>query len=180
MRHVEGAPWGTRGGTSVMHNFPTDGEYTFKLTFYYDYLETLYGQSLPSNLQGQEIEVSIDGSRVAIFKIDPNIPETKNVLTTQPVKIAAGPHRVSAAFIAKFDGPTEDTFRQVEQSMVDISAGVPGHAEPPKDFHLHSCIGERRTSMRRKDRRNTGAPGVSPSCKRRGYGVPDELLSGRS
>src|SRR5262245_35235872 len=135
MRHVDGAPWGTRGGTSVMHNFPTDGDYTFKLTFYYDYLETLYGQSLPSNLQGQEIELSIDGARVAIFKIDPNIPETKNVLTTQPVKIAAGPHRVSAAFIAKFDGPTEDTFRQVEQSMVDISAGVPGLIALP---HLQS------------------------------------------
>jgi hypothetical protein len=135
MRHVDGAPWGTRGGTSVVHNFPTDGEYNFKLTFYYDYLETLFGQSLPSNLQGQEIEVSVDGARVAIFKIDPNIPETKNVLTTEKVKVAAGPHRVSAAFIAKFDGPTEDQFRQVEQTMVDVSAGVPGLIALP---HLQS------------------------------------------
>jgi len=126
MRHVDGAPWGTRGGTSVIHNFPTDGDYSFKLKFYYDYLETLFGQSLPANLQGQEIEVSIDGARVALFKIDPTIPETKNLLTTEPIRVAAGPHRVSAAFIAKFDGPTEDQFRQVEQSMVDISAGVPG------------------------------------------------------
>jgi hypothetical protein len=126
MRHVDGAPWGTRGGISVMHNFPTDGEYTFKLKFYYDYLETLFGQNLPQNLQGQQIEVSIDGARVAIFTIDPSIPETKNTLTTTPVQLKAGPHRVSAAFIAKFDGPTEDTFRQVEQSMIDISAGVPG------------------------------------------------------
>ena len=70
--------------------------------------------------------MSVDGARVAFFKIDPNIPETKNILTTPQIKIAAGPHRVSAAFIAKFDGPTEDEFRQVEQSMVDISAGVPG------------------------------------------------------
>jgi hypothetical protein len=135
MRHVDGAPLGTRGGTSVVHNFPADGEYTFKLTFYYDFLETLYGQSLPANLQGQEIEVSIDGARAAIFKIDPNIPETKNILTTPKIKIAAGPHRVSAAFIAKFDGPTEDEFRQVEQSMVDISAGVPGLIALP---HLQS------------------------------------------
>ena len=126
MRHVDGAPWGTRGGVSVVHNFPTDGDFQFKLKFYYDYLETLFGQSLPSNLQGQEIEVSIDGARVAIFKIDPNIPETKNTLTTDNIKVTAGPHRVSAAFIAKFDGPTEDTFRQVEQTMIDVSAGVPG------------------------------------------------------
>lgn len=126
MRHVDGAPWGTRGGISVMHNFPADGDYKFKLKFYYDYLETLFGQNLPANLQGQQIEVSIDGERAALFTIDPNIPETKNTLETAPVRITAGPHRVSAAFIAKFDGPTEDQFRQVEQSMVDISAGVPG------------------------------------------------------
>ncbi len=126
MRHVDGAPWGTRGGTSVVHQFPVDGEYEFKVAFYYDYLETLYGQNLPANLQGQQIEVSVDGARVALFTIDPHIPETKNLLTTPRFKIEAGPHRVSAAFIAKFDGPTEDQFRQVEQSMIDISAGVPG------------------------------------------------------
>jgi hypothetical protein len=135
MRHVDGAPLGTRGGTSVVHTFPADGEYTFKVAFYYDFLETLYGQSLPENLQGQEIEVSVDGARVALFKIDPNVPETKYNLTTPRVKIEAGPHRVSAAFIAKFDGPTEDEFRQVEQSMVDISAGIPGFIALP---HLQS------------------------------------------
>ena len=30
MRHVDGAPLGTRGGVSVVHDFPADGEYTFK------------------------------------------------------------------------------------------------------------------------------------------------------
>lgn len=126
MRHVDGAPWGTRGGTAVVHNFPADGDYSFKLAFYYDYLETLYGQSLPPNLQNQQIEVAIDGARVALFTIDPNIPETKNLLSTEKITVTAGPHRVAAAFLAKFDGPTEDQFRQVEQSMIDISAGIPG------------------------------------------------------
>lgn len=126
MRHVDGAPLGTRGGTAVVHQFPADGEYTFQVAMYYDYLETLFGQSLPANLQGQEIEVSVDGARVALFTIDPKIPETKSRLVTPKVAITAGPHRVAAAFLAKFDGPTEDAFRQVEQSMIDISAGVPG------------------------------------------------------
>ncbi|MGE3191105.1 MAG: DUF1592 domain-containing protein, partial [Vicinamibacterales bacterium] len=126
MRHVEGAPWGTRGGTAVVHNFLADGDYTFRLALYYDYLESLYGQNLPPNLQGQQLEVSVDGVRAALFTIDPSVPETKNLLVTPKVRITAGPHRIAAAFLAKFDGPTEDTFRQVEQSMVDISAGVPG------------------------------------------------------
>src|SRR5262249_6095337 len=30
VRHVEGAPLGTRGGLSVVHNFPVDGEYLFQ------------------------------------------------------------------------------------------------------------------------------------------------------
>jgi hypothetical protein len=137
MRHVDGAPLGTRGGTAVVHHFPADGDYTFKLAFYYDYLETLFGQSLPANLQGQEIEVSIDGARIAVFTIDPNIPETKNLLSTPPITVTAGPHRVAAAFIAKFDGPTEDGFRQIEQSMIDISAGIPGLIALP---HLLSMI----------------------------------------
>ncbi len=135
MRHVDGAPLGTRGGTSVVHTFPADGDYTFKATLYYDFLETLYGQNLPSNLQGQQLEVSIDGARAAVFTINANTPETKTHLTTPRVHVTAGPHRVSAAFIAKFDGPTEDEFRQVEQSMVDISAGVPGLIALP---HLQS------------------------------------------
>ena len=34
--HVDGAPFGTRGGVSVMHNFPADGEYLFRVSFYHE------------------------------------------------------------------------------------------------------------------------------------------------
>jgi len=34
MRQVDGAPFGTRGGVSVIHNFPADGEYTFNVRFH--------------------------------------------------------------------------------------------------------------------------------------------------
>ena len=154
-RHVDGAPWGTRGGTAVVHNFPADGEYTFRLALYYDYLETLFGQSLPSNLQGQQIEVSVDGVRVALFTIDPDVPETKNLLATAKVSVTAGPHRVAAAFLATFDGPTEDQFRQVDQSMIDISAGIPGLVALPHLLSLtvagpHVVSGVSDTPSRRK------------------------------
>ena len=188
MRHVEGAPWGTRGGTAVVHNFPADGDYTFRLAFYYDYLETLFGQSLPRNLQGQQIEVAVDGARVALFTIDPSIPETKALLTTPKIRIAAGPHRVAAAFIATFDGPTEDQFRPVEQSMIDISAGVPGlvalphllsmtvagpHVvtgvsdtpEPPEDSHLHAGVGQRRDAVCAAHHRHARPPGLPASAR---------------
>ncbi|MBI4472889.1 MAG: DUF1587 domain-containing protein, partial [Acidobacteria bacterium] len=109
-RHVEGAPFGTRGGISVIHNFAADGDYIFKLQLYYWYTGQLVGSKLSEALQGQEIEVSVDGARVAVFKIDPEIQETEGDLATEPIKVAAGPHRVSAAFVAKYDGTVEDQY----------------------------------------------------------------------
>ena len=135
VRHIEGTPLGTRGGTSVVYNFPADGEYTFKVTFYHDFITELFGRNLPQNLQGQEIEISIDGARLAIFEIDPALGELENVLTTERISVTAGEHRIAAAFIKKFDGPTEDQFRQVEQTMVDVTAAVPGLIGLP---HLHT------------------------------------------
>ena len=135
LRHVEGTPLGTRGGTSVVYNFPADGEYTFKVAFYHDFITELFGANLPENLQGQELEISLDGARVAIFELDPELPEPEGTLTTESVRITAGAHRVAAAFISKFDGPTEDEFRQVEQSMIDVTGAVPGLVALP---HLHT------------------------------------------
>jgi hypothetical protein len=76
-RHVDGAPFGTRGGTSVLHNFSADGDYTFKLQLYYWYTGQLVGSKLSESLQGQEVEVSIDGARVASFTIDPEVRKPK-------------------------------------------------------------------------------------------------------
>jgi hypothetical protein len=132
MRHVEGAPFGTRGGTAVVHNFPADGDYTFKLEFWYYYLGELIGGNLPEALQGQEIEVSIDGERVAAFKLDPLMEEHAGILSTPPIPIKAGPRRLAAAFVTKADGPVEDQYRLVEQTIMDVSVGLhPGMTTLP-------------------------------------------------
>lgn len=124
MRHVEGTPFGTRGGISVLHTFPADGEYTFKVDFYYYYTEELIGKSLPAQLQGQEIEISVDGERVAALTIDPSVPESEANYVTKPVKIAAGQRRLAAAFVSKFDGPVQDHYRLVEQTIMDTTISV--------------------------------------------------------
>jgi cytochrome c551/c552 len=137
-RHVEGAPFGTRGGTSVVHNFPADGDYVFKLQLYYWYTGQLVGSKLADALQGQELELSIDGTRAAVFKIDPEIQETEGDLVTEPIKVPAGPHRVSAAFVSKFDGTVEDQYWLVEQTLVDVSIGT--HAGITGLPHLRSMF----------------------------------------
>jgi hypothetical protein len=123
LRHVEGAPFGTRGGLAVMHDFPADGDYVFRLSLYYDICGPLWGKSQG---KGQQIEVSVNGERVALLSIDPNSAFTDD-LVTEPVKITAGPKRVSAAFIQKSEGPAEDTVMPFEQSLIDFNnADLPG------------------------------------------------------
>jgi hypothetical protein len=132
MRHIDGAPFGTRGGTAVVHQFPADGEYTFNADLYYYYLGELIGGNLPESLQGQELEISIDGARVASFVIDPLLEGNTGTLVTPPVYVKAGPRRLAAAFVTKADGAVEDTVRLVEQTLMDVSVGLhPGMTTLP-------------------------------------------------
>ena len=63
---VEGAPRGTRGGISVMHNFLADGEYVFKFAFEHTTTGGFYGRTSPP----EQIELSIDGERMALLEVD--------------------------------------------------------------------------------------------------------------
>jgi Protein of unknown function (DUF1592)/Protein of unknown function (DUF1588)/Protein of unknown function (DUF1587)/Protein of unknown function (DUF1595)/Protein of unknown function (DUF1585) len=131
-RHVEGTPWGTRGGLSVLHDFPADGEYVFKLGFYYSPTGPLFGLNQG---KGQQIEVAVNGAKVALIDINPSMTLAKDGIKTPPIPIQAGPQRISASFIQKADGPIEDEVSMVEQTLVDVSAGVvPGVTTLP---HLH-------------------------------------------
>ncbi|HEV3198627.1 MAG TPA: DUF1592 domain-containing protein [Bryobacteraceae bacterium] len=132
MRHVEGTPFGTRGGMAVVHDFPADGEYTFRLGFYYVPEGPLFGQNQG---KGQQIEIAVNGVRVALLDINPAMKLSNDGIKTPPLHVSAGPQRISAAFPMKFDGPMEDEFRPVEQSLVDVSTGnIPGMTSLP---HLH-------------------------------------------
>jgi hypothetical protein len=132
MRHVEGTPFGTRGGIAVTHNFPADGDYTFRLGFYYVPEGPLFGQNMG---KGQQIEVAVNGARVALLDINPAMTLAKDGIKTGPIHVNAGPQKISASFLSKFDGPLEDEFRPVEQSLVDVSTGnIPGMTSLP---HLH-------------------------------------------
>jgi hypothetical protein len=122
MRHVEGAPLGTRGGLSVLHVFPADGEYLFKIMLHMGPTGDLFG----GPYAGEKIEVSIDGERVALMDINPRMNEQDpNGLTMQTpkVNIKAGEHRVSAAFVQRFDGPADDLIMPIEHTLADTNIG---------------------------------------------------------
>src|SRR5262252_2240353 len=103
LRRVEGAPLGTRGGVSVVHTFPADGDYVFRMELHGNADGFLYG----GPAAGEQIELSIDGARQAILDIDPRMAEvtTGLALKTPTIHVTAGAHRVTAAFLQRFEGP---------------------------------------------------------------------------
>jgi mono/diheme cytochrome c family protein len=126
MRRVDGAPMGTRGGTSVMHNFPADGHYVFKTSLHYEPLGGLAGRNTMTAYDLKEqVEVSVNGERVGVFDLNTRMSETdpKNSLelTTAPVHVKAGPQRVTAAFIQRLDGPVDDLLMPLENTLADVS-----------------------------------------------------------
>jgi mono/diheme cytochrome c family protein len=126
MRRVDGAPMGTRGGTSVVHTFAADGHYVLKASLHYEPLGGLAGRnSMTAYDLKEQIEFSVNGERVAIFDLNTRMSETdpKNglELVTPPVHIKAGPQRVTAAFVQKLDGPVDDLLMPLENTLADVS-----------------------------------------------------------
>jgi hypothetical protein len=122
MRHVDGAPFGTRGGLSVTHVFPADGEYQFKILLHSGPTGDLFG----GPYRGEQIDVSIDGERVALLDVNPRMneqdPNGLNMFSPR-IHVKAGPHRVSAAFVQRFEGPVDDLMMPVEHTLADTNIG---------------------------------------------------------
>jgi len=103
---LEGAPYGTRGGIVVTHDFPADGSYVFSL-------ETLFGQGTSF----EDIDLSIDGEAVALMALEHN-GGRRVPMRTEPIVVSAGQHQVVAAFVRKMDGPYEDRLSPFDWSFV--------------------------------------------------------------
>jgi mono/diheme cytochrome c family protein len=125
-RRVDGAPMGTRGGTSVVHVFPADGHYRLKASLHYEPLGGLAGRnSMTAYDLKEQLEFSVNGERVALVDLNTRMSETdpKNglELVTPPVHIKAGPQRVTAAFVQRLDGPVDDLLMPLENTLADVS-----------------------------------------------------------
>ena len=154
LSRVEGAPFGTRGGLSVPHTFPADGDYVFKVELHSNACGVLFGG--PN--AGEQVEVSVDGERKAILDINPRMAETTTGLSLKapPVHIKAGVHRVTAAFIQRFEGPVNDLIAPIDHTLADTQIGVAvGITTLPhvKDFSIvgpYNVTGISETASRRK------------------------------
>ena len=129
-QQVEGAPYGTRGGLAVDHTFPADGNYVFRISLHHEVCGPVVGTAvgaLNSEENPEQIEVSIDGERVALLAIDPwmhtSDPDGATMIT-EPIFIKAGPRRLAAAFLRQFDGPTLDLVSPHEWSLASTNIAL--------------------------------------------------------
>ena len=67
-RRLPGLPFGTRGGTLIEYHFPADAEYDIAAELARD-----LNEQMPLYAEEQQLEIAIDGERVALFSL-PAVP----------------------------------------------------------------------------------------------------------
>jgi len=129
--HVEGLPFGTRGGLLVDHYFPADGEYVIKI---FSVNLGNMGNFRPfGEVRGEQLEVSLDGERIALFDWDEEFNLNRGFgggqgqLETIDVRVpvTAGPHKIGVTFLATNFAPLLDLNNDFERSTIE-TGGLPG------------------------------------------------------
>ena len=199
---VEFAPFGTRGGTVVTHNFPADGKYKFQVLLHGEPAGLLFGRTV----RDIQIEVAIDGERAALLKFDRWQSESDPdglTMTTPPIQVRAGPRRVSATFIQEFEGTEDDLIKPIDHTLADTQIGVgygvttlphlrnlsltgpfevTGVSDFPARAKIFSCRptrAERSRTVRAPDPRSARDGSVPPARQRARRRRADALLPAR-
>jgi Protein of unknown function (DUF1592)/Protein of unknown function (DUF1588)/Protein of unknown function (DUF1585)/Protein of unknown function (DUF1595) len=142
---LDGLPPGTRGGTVIRHTFPLDGEYLIKLSL----AKLSFGQVFGEGAQGQELEVTLNGQRVKLYKLDdvpmffmreiPGSPSpleplgdaleerakmSPDIHLEFRLSVKAGPQTLGVAFLQKSYAAIEDLVHRPVASTKDLNIGM--------------------------------------------------------
>jgi hypothetical protein len=166
--HIEGLPFGTRGGILIPYEFPADGEYTFRVKGVTGYFQAVLGQ-----IKGEQLEVTVDGERVHLFDWDREIANTTGVGRATPrIPVKAGHHKIGVTFLATNDIPGSELNRPFQRTM-NTPGTIPGFQFYPHVGQVviegpHGAAGSTETASRRKIFLCRPATAVEePACARR-------------
>jgi hypothetical protein len=130
--HVEGLPFGTRGGLEIDHTFPADGEYTLKV---FSVNLGNMGNFRPfGEIRGEQLQVYIDGELIARIDWDEALKVNRKIddegagqLRTIDVKrsVKGGLHHIGVSFLATNYAPGLDLNRAFDRSTIE-TGGLPG------------------------------------------------------
>ncbi len=127
--HLDGTPYGTRGGLVAEYNFPADGYYLLRMN-------VKAGVGTPF----QDVAVTIDGQQIALLHYEKGIQsvnlsadpsQTADVFRTPSVLVKAGQHKVTASFVRKEEGPYEDLIKPSEWSLASNGSASAGATLTP-------------------------------------------------
>ena len=118
--HIEGMPFGTRGGFSVKHIFPVDGEYELtigdmalarevpRMEFENTVLALLDGKEIyRTNIGGEPDHKAIDQ------RLDPAVEEINNRLQKIRFKATEGQHELTVTFLQRSFAESDERIRTV-------------------------------------------------------------------
>jgi hypothetical protein len=124
--HVEGLPFGTRGGLVVKYEALADGDYAFKV--WPVNLGNMNNNRAFGDIRGEKLEILVDGERVKLFDWDREIGRGAAVISgTKEVKVPlkAGLHTLGVTFLATNYAPGNDLDQHFLRSTIE-TGGVPG------------------------------------------------------
>ena len=129
--HIQGLPFGTRGGLLVKHYFPADGEYVIKV--WPVNKGNMDNNNAFGEIRGEKLEVLLDSERIKLFDWDREVGRGAPVHQgTQDFRFAvkAGPHAVGVTFLATNNAPGNDLDRHFLRSTIE-TGGLPGFSFYP-------------------------------------------------
>lgn len=129
--HIEGLPFGTRGGLVVKHEFPADGEYVIKV--WPVNKGNMDNNNAFGEIRGEKLEVLLDRDLLKTFDWDREIGRGAAVHQgTQELrfKAKAGLHTVGVTFLATNYAPGNDLDRHFLRSTIE-TGGLPGFSFYP-------------------------------------------------
>ena len=128
MKYVDGAPFGSRGGTAFVHTFPADGLYKFQATL----VRTVSGELFANTAiymagKNELLEISVNGEPAAVLEVDSGMSDAGEkglTLETPPIAVKAGPQRIAAAFVPRSVAPVDDLLAPIDQTLIDTRIGT--------------------------------------------------------
>ncbi|HYK62714.1 MAG TPA: DUF1592 domain-containing protein [Bryobacteraceae bacterium] len=129
--HIEGMPFGTRGGLLAKHEFPADADYIFKV--FPINKGNMDNNTAFGEIRGEKLELLIDGERVKLYDWDTEIGRGAAVHAGSKdvkVPVKAGLHTVVVTFLATNYAPGNDLDEHFLRSTIE-TGGLPGYTFYP-------------------------------------------------
>jgi len=120
--HIEGMPFGTRGGMITEHWFPADGDY--KMEIHPISKGNMGNTGQFGEIPGEKLEVLMDGERIALLDWTSDY-DRRNGHYKVEFPAAAGPHTVVVTFLATNYAPGSDLNKHFLRSTLE-TGGLPG------------------------------------------------------